>query len=799
MKRPISLILAIAMVFSMLAQPVQAAEVEEVVPPVEAVEELPVLPGADEEIVLPPAEETPAEEAPVEETVPEEESAPEESAPEAAEPEEAPAPFEEEMDAEEADTAEEASAEEAADELVNAAYTTNADKRLITLTSAAGSDIKSALSSAITAANKSATASAIWTVKVPAGSYKLSGSVRLKSNVKLELTGATIKYTASGSYLFFTTGVNGGYTDFQNITIKGGTLQGSASSVNTMVHIAHATNVTLDGVTFTDCAACHELEVAGIKNLTVQNCKFRNLTAVKSPNGGGEAIQMDILVNDDVFADKVYDGTPMQNVTIYNCTFENTPRGIGCHNQLLGSYHKTLNISECTFSNLGDAAMFLVGFRDCDIRANLIKNCTQGIYLAMIRNNGQKVYTTMGGTVYAAGTTISDADSTIVGNTISVKLMDKKRCTAVAGIYLFGQKYTADKSASSGVISSGTYNISAVSVNNNDISVNGTGAGSAYGVHLSQATDCQITDNAIACTSTAGHSGIFLEQTSVNDDIVANDIRNFPQNGIYLKSSEATILHNDITGCKKYGIALESGCAADSINGNTIRSTGNNGIYATGATLGTVSKNDIKTTGQYGIYVNSPKKAVSINENTISGTANHPIRVSAAVANTLTINKNKLTAKSGKYGILADKGTLSVANNTFSGGKYAVCTASGVKGGIYFNTLNSSLKYYIKGSKAVSAGNSATVTLSSVKKKASGSLTASWKKVTNASGYVVQYSANSDMSSPKSVTVSSGSTVTKTISSLTAGKKYYVRVRSYRTCNSIKIYSKYSAVKNVTV
>lgn len=64
-----------------------------------------------------------------------------------------------------------------------------------------------------------------------------------------------------------------------------------------------------------------------------------------------------------------------------------------------------------------------------------------------------------------------------------------------------------------------------------------------------------------------------------------------------------------------------------------------------------------------------------------------------------------------------------------------------------------------------------------------------WSKNSKATGYQIQYSTKSDFSSKKTVTITNKSTVSKTISSLKAKQKYYVRIRAYKTENGKKYYS----------
>ena len=55
------------------------------------------------------------------------------------------------------------------------------------------------------------------------------------------------------------------------------------------------------------------------------------------------------------------------------------------------------------------------------------------------------------------------------------------------------------------------------------------------------------------------------------------------------------------------------------------------------------------------------------------------------------------------------------------------------------------------------------------------------------------------LSGHKTVTITKNTTVSRTIGSLTKGKTYYVRVRSFKTVNGKKYCSAWSAIKVVTV
>ena len=89
--------------------------------------------------------------------------------------------------------------------------------------------------------------------------------------------------------------------------------------------------------------------------------------------------------------------------------------------------------------------------------------------------------------------------------------------------------------------------------------------------------------------------------------------------------------------------------------------------------------------------------------------------------------------------------------------------------------------------------------IKSVTNSASKKMTVKWAKNAKANGYQVQYSLKSNFSGAKSVPADKNSIVSKTIGGLTKGKKYYVRLRTYKKVGSKKYYSTWSATKTVVI
>ena len=109
--------------------------------------------------------------------------------------------------------------------------------------------------------------------------------------------------------------------------------------------------------------------------------------------------------------------------------------------------------------------------------------------------------------------------------------------------------------------------------------------------------------------------------------------------------------------------------------------------------------------------------------------------------------------------------------------------------------------HYVGTEKRTFTINPKGTSLSKVTSPKKAQLKVTWKKqAAQTTGYQVQYSTDKNFKKGnKTVTVKGAKTTAKTISKLTKGKKYYVRVRTYKTVNKTNFYSGWSKSSSVTV
>ena len=188
-------------------------------------------------------------------------------------------------------------------------------------------------------------------------------------------------------------------------------------------------------------------------------------------------------------------------------------------------------------------------------------------------------------------------------------------------------------------------------------------------------------------------------------------------------------------------------------------------------------------TGDYAHYNSIPNKTVTL---TITNKSIANAIVSGIEDKTYTGKKIKQSLSIKDGNITLNEGTDYTVDYNNSNKKIGIATIKITGKGNYAGTITRTFKIIPKGT--------------SIKKLKAGKkqFKATWKKQKNqTSGYEIQYSTKKNFKSAKKVKIKKNKTTSSTVKKLKAKKKYYVRIRTYKTVNGKKFYSDWSKVKSV--
>lgn len=181
---------------------------------------------------------------------------------------------------------------------------------------------------------------------------------------------------------------------------------------------------------------------------------------------------------------------------------------------------------------------------------------------------------------------------------------------------------------------------------------------------------------------------------------------------------------------------------------------------------------------------------------TVLSTARIPYPKTITLSKTLYTysgkNKNPTVTVTG-----SDGKTISSANYTLS------IPNSRSKVGAYTATVTFSGSRYSGSSKQTFTIRPAATSILSISSRRRGFSIRWKKKTTQTTGYQIQYCTKKTFpsSSRKTVTITKNTSVSKTISKLSAKKTYYIRVRTYKTVKSgsksVRYYSGWSKIRSV--
>lgn len=588
-----------------------------------------------------------------------------------------------------------------------------------------------------------------YVVNVKAGSYTLDRSLKLYSNVKLNLKGVTFKLKANTKSNMIRVGESDdtqtGYY-YKNISVVGGTFDANKNS-STVLKAAHAQNVSFDGTTFKNCYNSHLAEVAAIDGLTIRNCQFRDqvrnnaeASKVMSP----EALQIDIL-NKMHFPTYRAEDLTMKNVVVDNTQFVNVPRGVGSHTGVYNNPMTNITVNRCTFTGIDTVAIEFQNTINLRITNNTINSAPRGIAVNSIGTQGMffsKSIAAEGGTAsrYSSAYKTPAANQNIVisGNTVVSKGKDPHTGFENEAIVLKGSYSTdvpkgskqmdalpkKDHYLSGVTIEKNTIktighgirlrDVRNSTVSGNSVTYNGSTSGSAnyYGVQLiGHATGNKVVNNTISNPKT---NGIYVSDKSGADLIQGNSIQNPGKYGVAVQDSTAAkILSNKVTNPKTHGIHVFAGSAVQLIQGNSITSPGYAGINVEKSSRVTsIKKNTIKAAKKIGVFLHHESVATKIEGNTITSAKKYGIFAETnSTAKAMTSNKITKAGVRGIY-LSSTKSNVSIAKNTIS------CLSGNA---IYLDTKTQKYTVTVKGNKLTGKASTANVKVKSGKAKVSGS------------------------------------------------------------------------------
>lgn len=612
----------------------------------------------------------------------------------------------------------------------------------------------------------------------------------------------------------------------QNVIIDNCTFSNVPRGVgsHTAILNSYATNISITNCSFTD------MKSAAIQSMNWINCKITGNTITNSPRGiaiytirdegtflastavaeGGIAsntptayvappVNQDILIDGnkitcggtDPYADyedtgilvggisfsKAYKGEDgdkipagdyyASGVTVTNNTIDTIGHGIRLQDT------KNSTVSNNTINYTGGSSK--ISYHGIQLREGSTNNAIENNTVSKINTNGIYVYTDSsaasikGNKLVSVGKYGIDVEGgsadTVSDNSIS------KPGEGGVFIYSGGKINTLNNNTitSPSKIGINVDKGNAETVSNNTVSNPGT-----YGVYLHNSAEVTtLTENTL---TSCGKHAIFVEGSTIGT-ISSNTITSPVSNGIYIykKGKATTITGNTITSAGKYGIDAENATATN-ITNNKISQPGNHGIVVqNSAKAKKITGNTITSGKRSGMRIASLKCAMEISSNKVSKCKEHVIVIGTETTKyTITLKKNNLTGNSKVKGIVVNSGKVTISDNTIQSTIAPINLSGTVKGTIGINTLTKNKKSTITvggtNCKVPSAPKSVKV------KKSGKRMKISWKKATNANGYIVYRSTSATKGFKKIATLSGAKKVSYTDKTVKSGKTYYYKI-----------------------
>ena len=576
-----------------------------------------------------------------------------------------------------------------------------------------GKNFSKALNAALDKAREKATDKKKAVVTVPKGNYALDRTLKIYSNTTLKAEGCYFRYYGN----LLRNGYNGkassasAYNGARNITIDGGTWDAAvpysqAGTANwriqhSTLRFAHAKNITIQNCVFRNNYNCHDIELGGVTDATITKCNFINDKGVNifENDGGREAIQLDVNTSEAMPEFSQFDNTPCKNITLSYSNFHNKFRAIGSHHAVLGKPFDNIQVHDNYFRNIGGITVYAVYWTNSKIYSNRMEYVGLGVDArSMTSGSGYNFTNAYKMTADECNSKIADSKLYIYDNEITLR---KKNNTYVrsTGIRAMGEYYEK-KEKKTGVLP-GTYYIYGVNagvdeegnskpntikgnvavgvqlnyavnsvVKNNSVNASGSVSSTSNGIEVKGCENMTVSNNSVKNGTVDSGRGIYLTPTAAgiadkNVIIESNKVKNFKMSGIYAyKASDTEIKKNTVDTTQDMGVSVRT-CENLSLTDNTIKNTVNAGAYIYSGSLNTkFEDNSVSTANKTGIKLNKAQ-STKLRNNSVADTGDCGVLVRESDKTELLENN---ISKTVSYGVRVNYGSdnTEIYNNNIS-------------------------------------------------------------------------------------------------------------------------------------
>ena len=477
-------------------------------------------------------------------------------------------------------------------------------------------------------------------IQVPAGKYYISKTLTIYSNttLKLDENAEMIRMADAGQHIMIRSekpeenSTIGGYNQFSNITITGGTWNGNVQDktiLAPLMYFCHGNNLNLKDFDIKSACSKHMVIIAGASDSVISGVDFSGFVLYEGEKGSEayneyyapeegsdevnvelskrtmEALHLDIISADGASESMAYpcDGTVNKNITVENCTFTDMMSGIGNHFSTDVKVQSTgFVIRNNTFNNMAYTAVNLYNQSNVTVTENTAKNT--GELVRAVNSSG----------------TISNNEIECSNSSSEVNLCGVK-ATNCNEFYITGNSVTG-----------GVHGISLDKV---------TGKVSNNTILTSGGKNSASSEEKESAEQTIGNGVTIFQNSKV--DVEKNTIKDSTNNGIFMENSTGTISENAISEAGKFGVALYNTSA--NVKQNQITTSESDSILLNNTTA-EVSENTLKDAKRHGIYA-LEKSVVTVKDNMISNAIENGVYLNNATGNLM---ENKINgAKNGIY------------------------------------------------------------------------------------------------------------------------------------------------------